>query len=154
MELVNENNYHLITIEWSRPRPLDAFFRRPKDENSYFYTLLIRSPRGRQRLAYIGMVWEQNVSHRLVGHSVVPLIKKENPRSSILVSKGTPSIKKGNLTYERVNDAESLLIYSHKPLYNTQNISWLNVTGHLYIENTRYLRDHIRREIAYGPIFP
>lgn len=153
-ELVQKNNYDQMTIYWSRHRPLDSFLRRPNDEDSYFYALLIKSSRGSARLAFLGMVWDQNVNDRLRYHPIIQTIKQERPLSNILVSTGDLKQRKSRYILEQVVEAAGkLLIYSHDTLYNTRETAWINPERHLFIENRGSLRGHLARRVVFGPIY-
>ncbi len=104
-------------IAWTRPIPYETIISNgsPHDANGWLYMLLGYHGSSHPKIFYIGMVFMQCVSKRLRQRdhrARYEQICREHPRHSFRVSLGAVTIVHGRITRQRIDEIESLLIFS------------------------------------------
>lgn len=133
------------SIGWSRPMGYDNLlaYGSNHDETANFYMILGRYSNKPAKILYIGMTFRQWVSKRLgqldhqkryaafIGH---------NKRHRFQVSHGSLIMKNGNITRNRIEDIEKLLIHANYSAHsrNIKSIYTHGVSGSYLIHNTGY----------------
>ena len=145
-------------INWSRP----VLYTNAKDswyeyDRYYFYKITGKYSKYPPRLFYIGKTFSQSVKTRLNQKDHInryKTIRKNYPRFEFYVNFGSIKLAYGKLTQKRIDEIESLLIYSDDSEYlqNKTKIMSLNVKEQYIIKNKGYSAP-LHREIAYGMFF-
>lgn len=140
------------------------------DENAHLYMISGKYLNNKSKVFYIGKTYKQIVSNRLTQsdhQSRYDDMTSDYPRHKLYVSHGIVKINKGKRTAKRIDEIESILIYSMptEHSFNVQNYFSHGVTSQylikkrlqvqptrsnwvgcirkiIHIENTRAARTH------------
>ena len=126
--IVRKDNIWILAIRWSPLKRIDEYKKRPDDKNASFYMILDKG----KKISYIGMTYSQFTIDRIRQHGY----------SGGFISIGTMVPKNCRYTKKRVEDAESLLIYTCDTKGNTSKKEWSN------------LEDTLLENIGAGKILP
>ncbi len=145
-----------VDINWTKPYLYENFLMTGSeyDESAYIYKITGRYSGKAHKLFYIGKTYYQYVITRISQEDHKKRYKKllkDYQKHKLYVSLGIIEMKNGNITERRIDQIESLLIYSHdfKHLLNKQKLNELNVTEPYKIVNSGY-RAPLFKEINFG----
>ena len=145
LESLLQDDYWEVYIQWTRP----CLYERVRDEGSkydnsaHLYYIRAKYSTGRPKVLYIGQTYQQSVSIRLGQpdhRKRCAEFTNSYPNHHFAVSHGIVSITYGNITSNRIDDIESLLIYANDPehAYNVRNINQHGVKRSYFVTNRGY----------------
>lgn len=142
MKILFEDGFWKVTITWSKPMLYENLIEQGSqhDENAHLYMISGKHQNNKHKVYYIGKTYDQCVSDRLTqsDHKLrYKNIKKDYPRHTLYVSHGIVEIKDGKRTSKRIDEIESILIYSMpaEHSFNEKNYFSHGVTGQYLINN-------------------
>jgi hypothetical protein len=146
----------IATVNWSRP----VLYQNAKidyydaEEYANLYKITGKYSSYDPKLFYIGKTFRQYVTDRLNQPDHVTRYNEltaKYPKHILYVSFGTIQLEYGKLIQTRVDEIETLLIYSHwrKELINKRKIGLLTVEEQYIIYNRGYSMP-LHKEIKYG----
>jgi len=132
----NENAWR-CSITWTRPRRISDYLRKPDDKDASLYMIIDKN---NKKILYLGITHRQYAVNRINGHGYkegfvsVGIMKAENYEK---------------ITRQRVEDAESLLIYFYRPKDNSNKNTWINLREPTLVENKGSCK-FFPRYLSYG----
>ena len=153
MRVASGDQHEESKITWSRASRIDDFLLRPNEGDANFY-MLLGSVDGRCYLFYLGKVFDQYVSWRIVQpdhQDRVREICRRYPDTDVLISVGVISTVDRN-RYDRdfIDNIESLLILTHQPEFNDKKRSWPHIRWWHYVINQSHF-EPLHRIVYVGP---
>lgn len=156
MEICWESEVTNIELHWSTPIPEKKFFESPvKVDYGFFYAIIGRWGKTKDKIMYIGMTYKQNVFTRLKQDHGLSKCRTNFPKIPRYIS--IASIENGDfnrLNEHFVKDIEFLLIYSSWSNYslNAKGINDYCGRSHrqLFIKNSGYRG--FPRKIFWGAV--
>lgn len=157
MEPLYPDEHWLVEINWSRPTLYERLLEdggSPHDDGAYLYLISARFSGNAPKALYIGQTYSQWVTKRLTQRDHkrrYETFAEEYPRHSLFVSHGYVTVHGGKLTAKRLDDIESILIYTNDPTHahNVKNFYRHGVASPYFIEN-KGSRCTLPKTIALG----
>ncbi|OQX96503.1 hypothetical protein B6I21_00820 [candidate division KSB1 bacterium 4572_119] len=156
MEKLYPDTFWNVSINWTKPKLYENILEKYSeyDDYSYFYKITGQYSTKEHKLYYIGKAYYQTVSMRLSQkdhQKRFNKLSKDYPKHKLYVSFGIVKLANGHITEKRIDQIESLLIYSHDfdHLLNKQKLNELKVTEPYIILNSGY-RTPLYKEIHFG----
>lgn len=156
MNILFEDGFWKVTVTWSKPMLYENIIEQgsPHDESAHLYMILGKYQNNSHKVFYIGKTYDQVVSDRLTqsDHKLrYKKVKDEYPRHQLYVSHGIVEIEDGKRTSKRIDEIESILIYSMPTdhSYNEKNYFSHGVTGQYLIKNKGY-KSNLQNTIGLG----
>lgn len=111
-----------VTIRWSQDIPVHELNRVLSEKTEYLYCFLQKRTYvffSTYKLLYVGMAYKQSIEQRLKTHHKLPtVVQKKKFGTSIILRFGTVS-SNTKITESLVKAIEGILIFVHKPPFNT-----------------------------------
>lgn len=111
-----------VTIRWSKDIPVHKLNAVLSEKTEYLYCFIQKRSFlffSTYKLLYVGMAYKQSIDQRLKTHHKLPtVVKKKKFGTSIMLRFGTIS-SNTKITETLVKAIEGILIFVHKPPYNT-----------------------------------
>lgn len=132
----NENAWH-CSITWSKPRQISNYLKKPYDKDASLYMIIDKT---KKKMFYLGMTHKQYTINRIKNHGYkdcfvsIGIMKPENYEK---------------ITRQKVENAESLLIYFYRPKDNSTKNRWINLKEPTLIENKGFYK-FFPRNLYYG----
>lgn len=143
------------TINWSNKRKYEDVINNgcPHDETANFYLITAQWGNRNEKIIYLGKTYHQTVLARLNSrdhkkrYEDVCVALKNHKK---YVRFGTLSIQNGSITAIRVDEIESMLIFSHKcdTMINKSKIHRIDISNNYIIKNN--VASVLIKEIYYG----
>jgi len=145
-----------VEIEWTRPALYENAREYADNADAWLYMILGSFGSSERRIFYIGKTVNQYVKDRLSQPDHLrryARLKRDHPRHRLLVSLGILRVKNGNITNARVDQIETMLIYTagcREPhIMNKKKIWVLRTEEPYFIKNSGYRRP-LPKEIHHG----
>jgi hypothetical protein len=147
-----------VTLNWSRPEHYDDVTSDGSrhDDDGWLYMILGYFGSSHPKIFYIGKVVQSYVSQRLrqPDHRRRYLrLSKEHPRHTFKVTLGSIQLESGNITSRRIDQIETLLIYTTRESspHMINERKWLtNRVTSPYVINNCGFRHPLPRQINFG----
>ncbi len=130
-----DNAWNVI-VTWSSLRKIDNYFKDPKDDDASLYAVISKD---RKNIKYIGMTHRQYSTDRIKSHGY----------RNCFISIGSMEVLWSRVTKQRVQDAESLLIFVYQPKDNTSKKKWIRPEEDILVEN-KGLGKYLQKYMYYG----
>ena len=149
-----------VAITWSRPisyeNVINSEYTYGYDYSHWLYMILGYHGSAQRKIFYVGKVYDSFVGDRLRHPDHVrrySKLKKKYPNHKLRVSLGTIHVKNGKITKQRVDQIETMLIYTagetQRHIINKSKLWTLRVNEHYMIDNSGY-HSPLPKEIHYG----
>ena len=140
----------IVTINWSRPityeNIIDREYQYGYDSDHWLYMILGYYGASSPKIFYIGKIYDSLVGDRLQDEDHRQRhakLTKQYPNHRLRVSLGTVDIKNGKRTKQRIDQIETMLIYTagvNQPLINRNKLWTVGITDQYVIHNSGYHR--------------
>jgi len=156
MKFLFEDDSWIASINWSKPveyLKVKKFGSR-YDGSPKLYKITGQYLNNPPKLLYVGKTYKQSVSRRLNQQDHIKRydeIKDEHPKHKILISLGNIIVENGILNSKRVDEIESILIYTHDSdfIFNDKKLNYLPMKEQYVVRNTGYSAPFYK-EIKFG----
>jgi hypothetical protein len=156
MKILFESEFWDVSVTWSRPMVYENLINNGSvyDDDAHLYMITGKYRNNKSKVFYIGKTYNNIVSNRLTqkDHKTrYELLKKNYPNHVLSVSHGIVNIEGGKRTEKRIDEIESILIYSMPTEHciNNKNYFSHGVTAQYLIENKGY-KSGMPKEIGLG----
>jgi len=137
-----------VRLKWSRPAPYEQIIESGSahDSHGWLYMILGYYGSSHPKLFYIGKVYQTHVSARLrqSDHKRrYQRLRGEHSRHSFRVSLGSVEIEGGRITAQRIDQIETMLIYTasvSQPLINERKWLTHRISKAYHIRNQGFRR--------------
>jgi hypothetical protein len=156
MKILFEDAFLNVTISWSRPMLYENLISNGSsyDETAYLYMISGKYHNHPNKVFYIGKTYNQTVSNRLTqkDHKKrYDALKKEYPRHKLFVSHGNVQIHNGNVSPKRIDQIESILIYSMPGEHSINKMNfWSHGVKNEYLLTNKGYKNNLESTIGLG----
>ncbi|WP_281649201.1 hypothetical protein [Parendozoicomonas sp. Alg238-R29] len=141
MKAIYKNDFWKVSVDWKDPTLYEDVLENGHEccEDSQLYMITAAFGKNKHKILYIGKT-TKSISHRLKqpDHKLRHLkMSGDYSRHKLYITMGKIRVEGGKVTPKRIDQIESLLIYSfddfHK--YNGSKINKLNLSEHYEVQN-------------------
>ena len=140
-----------VRINWSRPvtyeNTIDEDYEYGYNQDHWLYMILGCHGASPRKIFYIGKVYNSFVGNRLQQddhRQRYQKLRKQHPNHRLRVSLGTVHIKDGHITKQRIDQIETMLIYTVgeklQHIINRNKLWTVGITDQYVIHNSGYHR--------------